>query len=65
MYAEGRRYRAGPIQAAHQCEDLLLRGHAGLGLVLFSSTPLPDSSIEKDLGLDGLSESVLVCRGLG
>jgi SagB-type dehydrogenase family enzyme len=63
-YTYARMYRAVLIEAGHQCQTFCLVA-TWLGLAPFCSMALADSSIEKDLGLDGISESVLYAAGLG
>lgn len=61
-YARG--YRAVLIEAGHFCQTFLLTA-TWLGLAPFCSMALADSRIEADLGIDGVSESVLYAAGVG
>jgi SagB-type dehydrogenase family enzyme len=63
-YADARAYRATLIEAGHQCQTFCLVA-TWLGLAPFCSMALADSEIEGDLGLDGISESVLYAAGVG
>lgn len=63
-YEYARMYRAVLIEAGHQCQTFCLVA-TWLGLAPFCSMALADSAIEKDLGLDGISESVLYAAGVG
>jgi len=63
-YTYARAYRAVLIEAGHQCQTFCLVA-TWLGLAPFCSMALADSSIEADLALDGISESVLYAAGLG
>jgi SagB-type dehydrogenase family enzyme len=63
-YTYARMYRAVLIEAGHQCQTFCLVA-TWLGLAPFCSMALADSSIEEDLGLDGISESVLYAAGIG
>ncbi|HET9314931.1 MAG TPA: SagB family peptide dehydrogenase, partial [Vicinamibacteria bacterium] len=61
-YARG--YRAVLIEAGHFCQTFLLTA-TWLGLAPFCSMALADSLIERDLGIDGVTESVLYAAGVG
>jgi SagB-type dehydrogenase family enzyme len=63
-YTYARAYRALLIEAGHQCQTFCLVA-TSLGLAPFCSMALADSRIEQDLGLDGISESVLYAAGVG
>jgi SagB-type dehydrogenase family enzyme len=63
-YTYARAYRALFIEAGHQCQTFCLVA-TSLGLAPFCSMALADSRIEQDLGLDGVSESVLYAAGVG
>jgi SagB-type dehydrogenase family enzyme len=63
-YTYARAYRAVFIEAGHLCQTLCLTA-TWLGLAPFCTMALADSRIERDLGLDGISESVLYAAGVG
>ena len=63
-YPYSRAYRAALIEAGHVCQTFLLTA-TWLGLAPFSLMGLADSLIEHDLGIDGVSESVLYAGGFG
>ena len=63
-YAEARAYRAVLIEAGHQCQTFCLTA-TRMGLAPFCSMALADSIIERDLGIDGVSEAVLYAAGVG
>jgi SagB-type dehydrogenase family enzyme len=63
-YTYARAYRALLIEVGHQCQTFCLVA-TSLGLAPFCSMALADSRIEQDLGLDGVSESVLYAAGVG
>jgi SagB-type dehydrogenase family enzyme len=63
-YGGARAYRVVLLEAGHLCQTLCLTA-TRLGLAPFSTAALKDSVIEKDLGLDGISESVLYVAGVG
>ena len=63
-YSYARAYRAVLIEAGHLCQTFFLVA-TWLGLAPFCSMALADSPIEKDLGLDGICESVLYAAGVG
>jgi SagB-type dehydrogenase family enzyme len=63
-YPYARAYRAALIEAGHVCQSFLLSA-TRLGLAPFSVMALADSVIERDLGIDGISESVLYAAGVG
>lgn len=63
-YGRARAYRVVLLEAGHLCQTFCLTA-TRLGLAPFSTAALRDSLIEKDLGLDGISESVLYVAGVG
>ena len=63
-YDYPRAYRAVLIEAGHLCQTFLLTA-TWLGLAPFCSMALADSRIERDLGVDGVTESVLYAAGVG
>ena len=63
-YPYARAYRALLIEAGHLCQTFCLTA-TWLGLAPFCTMALADSAIEKDLGLDGIGESVLYAAGVG
>lgn len=63
-YQFSRGYRAVLTEAGHLCQNLCLVA-TWLGLAPFCSLALADSLIERDLGIDGVSESVLYAAGVG
>jgi SagB-type dehydrogenase family enzyme len=63
-YEGPRAYRAVLIEAGHACQTFCLTA-TWLGLAPFCSMALADTTIEKLLGLDGVSESVLYAAGVG
>jgi SagB-type dehydrogenase family enzyme len=63
-YNYARAYRALLVEAGHMCQTFCLTATA-LRLAPFSVMALADSAIERDLGLDGRTESVLYCAGVG
>jgi SagB-type dehydrogenase family enzyme len=63
-YSYARAYRATLIEAGHQCQTFCLVA-TWLGLAPFCTMALADSEIERDLGLDGIAESVLYAAGVG
>jgi SagB-type dehydrogenase family enzyme len=63
-YSDARAYRATLIEAGHQCQTFCLVA-TWLGLAPFCTMALADSEIEDDLGLDGVSESVIYAAGVG
>ena len=63
-YSHARAYRAALIEAGHVCQTFCLTA-TSLGLAPFCSMALADSRIERDLGIDGISESVLYAAGVG
>jgi SagB-type dehydrogenase family enzyme len=63
-YPYARAYRAALAEAGHVCQTFCLTA-AWLGLAPFCLMGFADSLIEDDLGIDGVSESVLYAAGLG
>jgi len=63
-YPYSRAYRAALAEAGHMCQTFCLTA-TWLGLAPFCLMALADSVIEQDLGLDGITESVLYCAGVG
>ena len=63
-YPYSRAYRAALIEAGHVCQTFLLTA-TWLGLAPFSVMGLADSAIERDLGIDGITESVVYAGGFG
>ncbi len=63
-YPYSRAYRAALIEAGHVCQTFLLTA-TSLGLAPFCVMGLADTLVEGDLGIDGITESVLYCAGVG
>jgi SagB-type dehydrogenase family enzyme len=63
-YGRARAYRVVLLETGHLCQTFCLTA-TRLGLAPFSTAALRDSKIESDLGLDGISESVLYVAGVG
>lgn len=63
-YSRARAYRVVLLETGHLCQTFCLTA-TRLGLAPFSTAALRDSLIEKNLGLDGISESVLYIAGVG
>jgi SagB-type dehydrogenase family enzyme len=63
-YTYARAYRAALIEAGHVCQTFLLAA-TSLGLAPYCVMGLADTLIEHDLGIDGITESVLYCAGVG
>src|ERR1700728_4346172 len=63
-YGRARAYRAILLETGHFCQTFCLTA-TRLGLGPFSTAALKDSLIEKALGIDGISESVLYVAGVG
>jgi SagB-type dehydrogenase family enzyme len=63
-YPYARAYRAAAVEAGHLCQTFCLTA-TWQGLAPFCSMALADSNIDGDLGLDGVSESVLYAAGVG
>ena len=62
-YPYARAYRATIAEAGHVCQTFLLTA-TSLGLASYCVMGIADSLIEADLGIDGLTESVLYCAGV-
>jgi len=63
-YRRARAYRVVLLETGHLCQTFCLTA-TRLGLAPFCTAALKDSLIENDLGLDGISESVLYVAGVG
>lgn len=63
-YRYPRVYRSILIEAGHFCQTFCLVA-TWLGLAPFCTAALSEADIEKDLGLDGVTESVLYAAGVG
>ena len=63
-YGRARAYRVVLLETGHLGQTFCLTA-TRLGLAPFSTAALKDSVIEKDLGIDGISESVLYVTGVG
>ena len=63
-YKYARAYRAVLAEAGHLCQTFCLTA-TWLGLAPFCTMALADTQIEKVLGLDGISESVIYAVGAG
>lgn len=63
-YQGPRAYRAVLLEAGHVCQTFCLTA-TWLGLAPFCSMALADSTIERALNIDGVSESVLYAAGVG
>jgi SagB-type dehydrogenase family enzyme len=63
-YNYPRAYRATLVEAGHQCQTFCLAA-TWLGLAPFCTMAIADSTVELDLGLDGISEAVLYAAGVG
>jgi SagB-type dehydrogenase family enzyme len=63
-YDYARAYRAVLIEAGHLCQTFCLTA-TWLGLAPFCTLAFADSGIERALGVDGISESVLYATGAG
>jgi SagB-type dehydrogenase family enzyme len=63
-YEFSRAYRVVLLDAGHLCQTFCLVATA-LGLAPFCTAALADSCVERDLGLDGVSESVIYACGVG
>jgi len=63
-YRFARAYRVVLLDAGHLCQTFCLTA-TWLGLAPFCTAALKDSLIERDLGIDGISESVLYVAGVG
>jgi SagB-type dehydrogenase family enzyme len=63
-YPYSRAYRAALIEAGHVCQTFCLTA-AALKLAPFSLMGLVDALIERDLRIDGITETVLYAAGVG
>jgi len=63
-YPYARAYRAALIEAGHVCQTFCLAA-TSLNLAPYCLMGLADALIERDLHLDGISETVLYAAGLG
>jgi len=63
-YKFARAYRAVLAESGHLCQTFCFVA-TWLGLAPFCTIALADSRIEKDLGIDGVTESVLYAAGVG
>ncbi len=63
-YRHPRAYRVVLLDAGHLCQTFCLVA-TWLGLAPFCTAALKDTLIEKDLGIDGIRESVLYVAGVG
>lgn len=63
-YPYSRAYRAVLIEAGHLCQTFCLTA-TWLGLAPFCTIGIADEWVEHDLGLDGVSESVVYAAGVG
>ncbi len=63
-YHHPRAYRVVLLDAGHLGQTFCLTA-TRMGLAPFSTAALKDSLIEEDLGIDGISESVLYVTGVG
>jgi len=63
-YQSPRAYRVVLAETGHFCQTFCLVA-TWLGLAPFCTMALADSRIEKDLGIDGITESVLYAAGVG
>jgi SagB-type dehydrogenase family enzyme len=63
-YGRGRAYRVVLLETGHLGQTFCLTA-TRMGLAPFTTAALKDSLIEKGLGIDGISESVLYITGVG
>ncbi len=63
-YPFARAYRVVLAEAGHLCQTFCLTA-CWLGLAPFCTMALDDSAIERDLGVDGVAESVIYVAGFG
>jgi SagB-type dehydrogenase family enzyme len=63
-YGRARAYRVVLIEAGHLCQTFCLTA-TRMGFAPFCTAALKDSMIEKDLEIDGVTESVLYVAGVG
>ena len=63
-YPAPRAYRAVLLEAGHLCQTFCLVA-TWLGLAPFCTMAMADSAIERELGIDGVTESVIYAAGVG
>lgn len=63
-YPYAKAYRAALIETGHLAQTFCLAA-TSMGLAPFCLMGLADSTIERDLGIDGITESVLYAAGVG
>jgi SagB-type dehydrogenase family enzyme len=63
-YRHARAYRVVLLETGHLCQTFCLVA-TWLGLAPFCTAAIEDTLIEKDLGIDGIGESVLYAAGVG
>jgi SagB-type dehydrogenase family enzyme len=63
-YTYPRSYRSVLLDAGHLCQTLCLVA-TWLGLAPFCTAALADSLIERDLEIDGITESAIYAAGVG
>lgn len=63
-YGYPRAYRVVLLEAGHLCQTFCLLA-TWLGLAPFCTAALGDAAIERHLGIDGISESVIYAAGVG
>jgi SagB-type dehydrogenase family enzyme len=63
-YHTARAYRVVLLDAGHLCQTFCLAA-TWMGLAPFSTAAVNDTLIEKTLGIDGISESILYVAGVG
>jgi len=63
-YEHSRAYRVVLAEAGHVCQTFCLTA-TWLGLAPFCTMALADSKIERALGMDGVTESVVYAMGAG
>jgi SagB-type dehydrogenase family enzyme len=63
-YPDSAGYRTVILDAGHLCQTFCLTA-TWLGLAPFCTMAMKDSKVERDLGLDGITESVVYAAGVG
>jgi SagB-type dehydrogenase family enzyme len=63
-YRMPRAYKVVLAEAGHLCQNICLTA-TWLGLAPFCTMALADSAIERDLGIDGVTEGILYAAGVG
>jgi len=63
-YRFPRAYKVVLAEAGHLCQNICLAA-TWLGLAPFCTMALADSAIERDLGIDGVSEAIVYAAGVG